>query len=39
MHQFYELAYRCTDFSLRAINEAYDRTLEELSKTGAPPPR
>jgi len=38
MHQFYELAYRCTYFSLETINEAYERSLEVLSETGSTPP-
>lgn len=38
MHQFNELAYRCTYFSLRMINEAYDETMNELSETGSTPP-
>ncbi|SUG49801.1 Uncharacterised protein [Salmonella enterica subsp. arizonae] len=37
MHQFNELAYRCTYFSLRVINEAYDETMNELSETGSTP--
>ncbi|HDT5146654.1 TPA: hypothetical protein QHS21_002717 [Klebsiella michiganensis] len=38
MHQFHELAYRCTYFSLRVINEAYDNSVNELSETGSTPP-
>ena len=38
MHHFYELAYRCTYFSLNAINEVYERTVDELSETGSTPP-
>lgn len=38
MHQFTELAYRCTHFSLNAINDAYEKTAEELNETGATPP-
>lgn len=38
MHQFHELAYRCTHFSLRTINEAYEETANELSETGSTPP-
>ncbi|MGB8663622.1 MAG: hypothetical protein WCD24_02515 [Serratia inhibens] len=38
MHQFNELAYRCTCFSLRVINEAYEKTVKELSETGSTPP-
>ncbi|MDX7391568.1 hypothetical protein SJ323_11025 [Citrobacter freundii] len=35
MHQFTQIAYRCTQFSLNAINEAYERTVEDLNETGA----
>ncbi|WHP81814.1 hypothetical protein MQ089_08320 [Edwardsiella anguillarum] len=35
MHQFNELAYRCTYFSLGLINEAYDKMTNELSETGS----
>lgn len=38
MHNFCELAYRCTHFSLRKINEAYDESLEHLRETGSTPP-
>lgn len=38
MHHFYELAYRYTYFSLNAINEAYEKTVDELSETGSTPP-
>ncbi|MFB5188632.1 hypothetical protein OP861_09150 [Yersinia intermedia] len=38
MHQFHELAYRCTYFSLRVINEAYEKTVYELSETGSTTP-
>lgn len=38
MHSFYELAYRCTHFSLSSINETYSNTLEILSETGSTPP-
>lgn len=38
MHQFNELAYKCTYFSLNVINEAYEKAVEELSETGSTPP-
>ncbi|POW57021.1 hypothetical protein C3408_11980 [Candidatus Pantoea alvi] len=38
MHRFSELVYRCTYFSLSTINEAYDKTVIELSETGATTP-
>ncbi|ENZ4840501.1 TPA: hypothetical protein L7P02_005243 [Klebsiella pneumoniae] len=38
MHQFTELAYRCTHFSLQAINEAYKRSEKELAETESTPP-
>ncbi|CAI0961147.1 hypothetical protein [Serratia fonticola] len=38
MHQFHELAYRCTHFLLRLINEAHEKTVNELSETGSTPP-
>lgn len=38
MHQFPELAYICTYFSLRVINEDYEKTVNELSETGSSPP-
>jgi len=37
MHQFSELAYRCTHFSLQKIEEAYEKTEHELSETGSTP--
>ncbi|WP_226067921.1 hypothetical protein [Dickeya zeae] len=38
MHQFHELAYRCTSFSLSMINETYEKTANELLETGSTPP-
>lgn len=38
MHTFYELAYRCTHFSLSMINEAESQSLALLSETGSTPP-
>lgn len=38
MHNFYELAYRCTNFSLSMINDVSDNALEILSETGATSP-
>lgn len=38
MHKFHELAYRCTQFSLGAINEFYEQSVELLSQTGSTPP-
>lgn len=35
MHQFNELAHGCTYFSLRVINEAYEKAVKELSGTGS----
>lgn len=35
MHQFTELAYRCTNFSLDAINEAYKKSEKNLYETEA----
>lgn len=37
MHEFNELAHRCTYFSLKVINEAYEETVNELSETGSTP--
>lgn len=38
MHTFYELAFRCTHFSLSMINEAESKSLALLSETGSTPP-
>lgn len=38
MHAFSELAYRCTHFSLRIINEAIEEVTEVLNETGATHP-
>ncbi|MCW2484725.1 hypothetical protein J5069_02325 [Candidatus Symbiopectobacterium sp. NZEC127] len=35
MHQFHEIALRCTHFSLMKINEAYEIIAADLSETGS----
>src|SRR5690606_36553237 len=37
MHHFYELAYRCTQFSINTINDAYEKIVDELSESGSTP--